>query len=193
MHHSRTAVFKFTEPCLKLDHSARETIGSPSEATGINNVGRGRGWYQWRQIQNIEDIEEIGANCELRSFSQECRPRQHEILAQRDVDGGIAGTSEDIAAAAARAKRCGVKLSRGIGKDTVDELLFARVGNCASKVLRGHVGAVAVPVPVRIGVATADQRGKWETRMLAHDSADRPSTEHSSHQVMAAAKPGNFP
>ena len=93
------------EPCLKLNHPAREAVGSTPEATGVNNVSCGRGWNQWRQIQNIEDIEEVGANCELRSLSQECRPRQHEILAQGDVDRGIAGSSEDIAAAAARTKR----------------------------------------------------------------------------------------
>jgi hypothetical protein len=82
--------------------------------------------------------------------------RQREVLAKGQVHGCVPGAGGDITAAATWAERRSVKLGGRIGKDSVNPLLFARTGDGTSMVGEWQVGTVAVTVPVRVGVATAD-------------------------------------
>src|ERR1700680_4132954 len=89
-----------TQPRLKLDYSPCKTIGRMAELTCVDDVGRCLRGYQRREIQNVKDVEEVGPNCELGSFSEECHPGQRKILAKRHIHGRVAGAAENIAAAA---------------------------------------------------------------------------------------------
>ena len=75
-----------TQPRLKLDYSSCETIGRMAELTCVDDVGRCLSRYQGREIQNVKNVEEVGPNRELGSFSEECHPGQRKILTQRHIN-----------------------------------------------------------------------------------------------------------
>src|SRR5437660_8103947 len=75
-----------TQPRLELDHSSCETVGRMAELTCVDDVGRRLSGYQGREIQNVKDVEEVGPNRELGSFSEERHPGQRKILTQRHIN-----------------------------------------------------------------------------------------------------------
>ena len=64
-----------------------EAIGWATEAARILDVGRRGGGKQGREIQNVEDVEEIGTKGQLGSFAQEGHMRQREILGRAQLVG----------------------------------------------------------------------------------------------------------
>ncbi len=182
-----------TQPRLKLDHSSCETVGRMAELTCVDDVGRRLRGYQRREVQNVKDVEEVGPKCELGSFSEKRHPGQRKILAKCHIHGGIAGPAENIAAAASWAKRRGVELGGGIGKNSVDPLLFARTLDDAAMVRERQIGTRAVSVPVIIWIAASDQSREGVSRVLAHDSADGPPTQRSPHEIVTCAEEWDLP
>ena len=160
----------------------------------IYDVGLCRGRYQRRKIQDVKDVEEVCADGEFGSFSG-----QRELLAERHVDGAVAGTGKDIAAAAAWTTRCDVEVWAGCrrnvsadrvagGKDPVNPLLLARVSDNAAEISKRLVGTIAIPVPVVVLVTSADQGRVGEATVFAHKPGDGPPTESRTEEVMASAK-----
>jgi hypothetical protein len=56
---------------LKLDYASRQTIWCVTELAGVEDVGRRCCRNKRGQIKNIEDVEEVSANRQFRSLTQE--------------------------------------------------------------------------------------------------------------------------
>jgi hypothetical protein len=98
-----------TESGLELYNSSRQTIGCVPELASvvagrpvIDDIGLCGCGYQWSQVQDIEDVEEVCPNFQLGSFSKEPLLRQGERLAERHIYREVARAGKDVAAAAAR-------------------------------------------------------------------------------------------
>jgi hypothetical protein len=82
-----------TESRLQFDHAAGETRGGLTEA-GIPYVGAGTEETKRREIQLIEDIEEVRAQFDLRSFAEMREIRQAELLYHAHINGEVAWATE---------------------------------------------------------------------------------------------------
>src|SRR5579859_2224275 len=185
------------EPCLELDDPPRQSIRRPAELAGVNDVRRCRRRRQRFQIQDVQGVEEVGAKLEFGPLAQQPHPGKIEILAEGQVQRSIARSRKDIAAAAARPPCRRVefrrKIIRRIRKDAVLPLLFAGIGNHSALVQKGQVGTITVSVAIRTGVAAADQRAEWKSRMLVENSPERPPARDSAQEVMAPAEKWQLP
>ena len=63
------AVFLKTQPRLKFNYPARQSIGGMAELIRVLDIGRRRSRNERRQVQNDEDVEEVRANCQPRLLS----------------------------------------------------------------------------------------------------------------------------
>jgi hypothetical protein len=160
---SRLCASLETEPRLQLDDSSGEAVGRAAEASSVDNVRRRLCWDQRCQIQNVEGVKHVSADCELCSLADELRVRQHELLAEGKVHRCVAGSPENIPAAAAGSQSRSIKLGFGIRENAVDPLLFTGIVDRAAKICGGQVRTISVAVPIRIGVAAPDQRGERES------------------------------
>ena len=48
-----------SEPCLKFDYPASETIRRPAKTAGVHDVRRGSCGKEWLEIQGIEHVEHV--------------------------------------------------------------------------------------------------------------------------------------
>ncbi len=72
-----------TEPCLELNHPPRQSIQRSAKLAGVDDVRRRARWRERLKIQNVEGIEEVGAQLEFGSLAEQSHLRKVEILAER--------------------------------------------------------------------------------------------------------------
>ncbi len=108
-----------TEAPLKFDDATRKTagrsaeieVGSERPVTDVEpaNPRRVAAEAEGREVTDVEDVEEIGADLEVRSFSKETR--QAGLLDQAHINIEVARTSERITSDTRR-RHCAVGLSK---------------------------------------------------------------------------------
>src|SRR5436305_8498642 len=107
------------ESRLHFYHATRVGVTRSAELPGIDDVGWGGGGNKVLQVEKVEHVEGVCPNVQFSSFTQYLVGWQSKVLADSQVNIGIAGTGKDVSAAAPW-PACGhIELGLGIREDAV--------------------------------------------------------------------------
>src|SRR5215469_3355823 len=187
------------EACLKVDGSRSQTpLRLPKVEQGdvVGDAG-------WVEVQIVEEVEEVGADLNLRVFTQARDPRQTECLRQACVEISVAWTGEGITSDSWRLRNGsgGWKFPpqgkrrlqevwlvwTGLRKVFVHSISHERPGfecsvagilSCPAEIGGGPQLGVATAREVELSAWNVVDGCPWESGMNVQASTDRPASGH---------------
>lgn len=181
-----------TESRLQFDHAAGETRGSLTEAK-VPYVGAGTEETKRREIQLIEDIEEVRAQLELRSFAEMREIRQAELLYRAHIDGEVAWAPKYIAPDARQRVHV-------LGRVEVSGPPSREISAGASKRVVTRVGQIAAEIPNRAARANeliagrsdaiSNQGCPGESGMGRENSVQLPAAQQFANRILSVPEDG---